>query len=86
MNERDYTIDKYEMLAICWDTSKCWWWMDTMRYTWRTCWKWWIVPFCNEKTNYSVPTEKREVEACNLENRLAERSCKNIGAKLLSEQ
>ena len=30
--------------------------------------------------------EKREVEAYNLGNRLAERSCKNIGAKLLSEQ
>ena len=45
--------------------------------------------FCEEygkeKVNYSVPTEKREVEAYNLGNRLAERSCKNIGAKLLSE-
>ena len=46
--------------------------------------------FCKEygkeKVNYSAPTEKREVEAYNLGNRLAERSCKNIGAKLLSEQ
>ena len=30
--------------------------------------------------------QKREVEAYNLGNRLAEKSCKNIGAKLLSEQ
>ena len=45
--------------------------------------------FCEEygeeNTNYSVPTGKREVEAYNLGNRLAERSSKNIGAKLLSE-
>ena len=45
--------------------------------------------FCKEygkeKKNYYTPTEKREVEAYNLGNRLAERSCKNIGAKLLSE-
>ena len=45
--------------------------------------------FCKEygkeKVNYYTPTEKREVEAYNLGNRLAERSCKNIGAKLLSE-
>ena len=45
--------------------------------------------FCKEygkeKTNYMVPTEKREVEAYNLGNRLAERSSKNIGAKLLLE-
>ena len=36
--------------------------------------------FCEEygkeKTNYSEPTEKREVEAYNLGNRLAEKSCK----------
>ena len=45
--------------------------------------------FCEEygkeKTDYSEPTEKRKVEAYNLRNRLAERSYKNIGAKLLSE-
>ena len=45
--------------------------------------------FCKEygkeKTNYSEATEKRDIEAYNLGNRLAERSCKNIGAKLLSE-
>ena len=39
-----------------------------------------------EKTDHSELTEKREVEAYNLGNTLAERSCKNIGAKLLSEQ
>ena len=46
--------------------------------------------FCEEygkeKTDYSEPTEKRKIEAYNLGNRLAERSCKNIGAKLLLEQ
>ena len=45
--------------------------------------------FCEEygkeKTDYSEPTEKREVEVYNLGNRLADRSSKNIGAKLLSE-
>ena len=46
--------------------------------------------FCKEygkeKVNYSTPTEKRAVEVYNLGNRLAERSSKNIGAKLLLEQ
>ena len=45
--------------------------------------------FCKEyekeKKNYYTPTEKREVKAYNLGNRLADRSNKNIGAKLLSE-
>ena len=45
--------------------------------------------FCKEygkeKTNNSELTGKREVEAYNLGNRIAERSCKNKGAKLLSE-
>ena len=45
--------------------------------------------FCKEygkeKVNYSTPTEKREVKAYNLWNRLAETSYKNIGAKLLLE-
>ena len=45
--------------------------------------------FCKEygkeETNYSEPTEKRKIEAYNLGNILAERSCKNIRAKLLSE-
>ena len=46
--------------------------------------------FCKEygkeKTDYSESTEKREVDAYNLGNRLAERSSKNIEAKLLLEQ
>ena len=45
--------------------------------------------FCKEygkeTKNYYTPTKKREVEAYNLGNRLAERSYKNIGAKLLLE-
>ena len=45
--------------------------------------------FCEEygkeKANYSELTKKRKVEAYNLGNRLAERSCKNIEAKLLLE-
>ena len=38
-----------------------------------------------ENTDYYEVTEKREVEAYNLGNRLAERSCKNIEANLLLE-
>ena len=45
--------------------------------------------FCEEygkeMKGYSEPTEKREVKTYNLGNRLADRSCKNIRAKLLSE-
>ena len=45
--------------------------------------------FCEEygkeKKDYSEPTEKREKEAYNVGNILAERSSKNIQAKLLLE-
>ena len=45
--------------------------------------------FCKQygkkKVNYSAPTEKQEVESYNLGNRSAERSSKNIEAKILLE-
>ena len=64
--------------------------MDTMRLHMKNILNVMNSFFCKEygkeKKNYYTPTETKEVEAYNLGNRLAEKSCKNIGAKLLSEQ